>query len=262
MLQRLLSLYRGNQSVYDVSSLKRVWHMGAPCPPAVKQAWIEILGAEAVWEVYGGTELQATTLITGEQWLTHRGSVGPVVVGEMKILDDNGEECPPGVIGEIYMRPNSGVGPTYRYIGSEARTRDGWDTIGDMGYFDEDGFLYLSDRRVDMFNVGGRKVYPAEIELVLGGHPHVLSCLAVGVPDNDLGQVPYLLVEAAPDSGLDKSAVKEYRAKHIAAYKVPRYVEFRTQPLRDEAGKARRSAVRAEVILRSPALNSLAQENP
>jgi bile acid-coenzyme A ligase len=250
VLQRLLAVYRPDPDRYDLSSLKQLWHMAAPCPPAVKQAWIDILGAGAVWELYGGTELQAITIINGAQWLTHRGSVGPVVMGEMKILDDNGDECPPGTVGEIYMRPGEGTGRTYRYIGSTPKTRAGWDTIGDLGWFDEDGFLYLSDRRVDMFNVGGRKVYPAEIESALCEHPGVLSSLAVGVPDDDMGQVPYVLVEADPNAGLDDNAVKTYLSERIAGYKVPRFVEFRTEPLRDTAGKARRSAVRADIIAR------------
>lgn len=251
VMQRLLPSYRANPDAFDLSSLKRLWHMAAPCPPVIKHAWIEILGAEAVWELYGGTELQAITIVNGEQWLTHRGSVGQVAMGHMKILDDDGHECPPGTVGEIYMRPPRETGgPTYRYIGSEPTTRDGWETIGDLGWFDEDGFLYLSDRRVDMFNVGGRKVYPAEIEVALCEHPSVLSSLAVGVPDDDLGQVPYVLVEADPNAGLDDNAVKAFLSERIAGYKVPRFVEFRTEPLRDTAGKARRSAVRADVIAR------------
>ena len=204
-------------------------------------------GPEAVWELYGGTELQALTFISGDQWLSHPGSVGVVVAGEMKVLDDDGNECPPGVSGEIYMRPSPGSAPTYRYIGSTAKSRDGWDSLGDLGYFDADGFLYLNDRRVDMFTVGGRNVYPAEIESALCAHPDVLSCLVVGVPDDDLGQVPYAIVQA---DGLDEAAVIAFLAERIAGYKVPRTVEFTDTPLRDDAGKARRSAVRDDVIAR------------
>ncbi|GBE63686.1 AMP-dependent synthetase [Mycobacterium sp. MFM001] len=247
IMQRLLPVYRADPSAYDLSSIRRFWHLGAPCPPAIKQAWIDLLGPEKVWELYGGTELQALTFISGDQWLTHRGSVGVVVAGEMKVLDDDGRECPPGVVGEIYMRPSPGTAPTYRYVGVTAKSRDGWDSLGDLGYFDEDGFLYLSDRRVDMFTVGGRNVYPAEIENALSAHPDVLSCLVVGVPDDDLGQVPYALVQAET---LDEQAVQAFLAERIAAYKVPRHVEFVDTPLRDDAGKARRSAVRAEVMAR------------
>ncbi|MGV0577695.1 AMP-binding protein [Mycolicibacterium elephantis] len=249
IMQRLLPVYRADPDAYDLSSIRRFWHVGAPCPPAVKQAWIELLGPEVIWELYGGTELQALTFISGEQWLAHRGSVGVVVAGEMKVLDDEGNECPPGVVGEIYMRPSPGSAPTYRYIGATAKSRDGWDSLGDLGYFDEDGFLYLNDRRVDMFTVGGRNVYPAEIESALSAHPKVLSCLVVGVPDDtgDLGQVPHAIVQA---DGLDEADVIEFLRARIERYKLPRCVEFTDSPLRDDAGKARRSAVRDEVIKR------------
>lgn len=249
IMQRLLPVYRADPQSYDLSSLRRLWHLAAPCPPTVKQAWIDLLGPEKVWELYGGTELQALTFISGDQWLTHPGSVGQVVSGEMKVLDDDGNECPPGVVGEIYMRPNPGSAPTYRYIGSTAKSRDGWDSLGDLGYFDADGFLYLSDRRVDMFTVGGRNVYPAEIENALSAHPEVLSCLVVGIPDGDLGQVPYALVHTAGPA-LDAATVQAFVGDRLAAYKVPRIVEFVDAPLRDDAGKARRTAVRDAVIAR------------
>jgi bile acid-coenzyme A ligase len=247
IMQRLLPVYRANPGAYDLSSIRRFWHLAAVCPPAIKQAWIELLGPEVVWELYGGTELQALTFISGDQWLAHPGSVGIVVAGEMKVLDDDGNECPPGVSGEIYMRRSPGSAPTYRYVGSTAKSRDGWDSLGDLGYFDADGFLYLNDRRVDMFTVGGRNVYPAEIESALSAHPEVLSCLVVGVPDDDLGQVPYAIVQA---DGLDEAAVVEFLADRIAGHKLPRTVEFTDAPLRDDAGKARRSAVRDDVIAR------------
>ncbi len=250
IMQRALPVYRADLESYDLSSVRRFWHLGAPCPPAIKQAWIDLLGPENIWELYGGTELQALTIISGDQWLTHRGSVGAVVTGEMKVLDDDGNPCAPGVVGEIYLRPSPGSAPTYRYIGTTAKSRDGWDSLGDLGYFDADGFLYLSDRRVDMFTVGGRNVYPAEIENAMCAHPEVLSCLVVGVPDGDLGQVPYALLHTADGSALDSAGVQEFLAERIAAYKVPRTVEFVDAPLRDDAGKARRSAVRDSVIAR------------
>jgi bile acid-coenzyme A ligase len=253
MMQRTLPVYQADPDSYDLSSIRRFWHLGAPCPPAVKQAWIDLLGAEKVWELYGGTELQALTFISGDQWLTHRGSVGVVVAGEMKALDDDGNPCPPGVVGEIYMRPGPDTAPTYRYVGATAKTRDGWDSLGDLGYFDADGFLYLSDRRVDMFTVGGRNVYPAEIENALSAHPDVLSCLIVGIPDpnaGDLGQVPYALVHTADGSALDSIGVQAFLRDHVAGYKVPHTVEFVDTPLRDDAGKARRSAVRQQILER------------
>ncbi len=258
IMQRLLPVYRQTPGRYDLTSVRRWWHLAAPCPPNVKEAWIEILGPEVVWELYGGTELQALTFISGTEWLTHRGSVGRVVSGEMKILDDEGQECPPGVVGEVYMRPRPGSRPTYRYIGSQPKTRPdslgAWDSLGDLGWFDDEGYLYLADRRVDMFTVGGRNVYPAEIENALAEHPEVLSCLVVGIPHEDLGQVPHALVHS--EAPLDKAAVTAFVAERLAEYKVPRSVEFVDTPLRDDAGKARRTAVREEVISR---LDSMAR---
>ena len=249
IMQRLLPVYRADPGAYDLSSIRRFWHLGAPCPPMVKLAWVDLLGPEQVWELYGGTELQALTFISGSEWLTHRGSVGRVVAGEMKVLDDDGNECPPGKLGEIYMRPNEGAGPTYRYIGSTAKSRDGWDSLGDLGWFDAAGYLYLADRRIDMFTVGGRNVYPAEIENALAEHPAVLSCLVVGVPHEDLGQVPHALVHT-DSAALSADDVAEFVAQRLSDYKVPRSVEFVDTPLRDDAGKARRSAVRDKVIAR------------
>ena len=257
IMQRLLPVYRAEPDSFDLSSVRRWWHLAAPCPPTVKEAWIEILGPEAVWELYGGTELQALTFISGTEWLTHRGSVGRVVSGEMKVLDDDGADCPPGVVGEIYMRPRPGSQPTYRYIGSTAKSRPdalgAWDSLGDLGWFDDEGYLYLADRRVDMFTVGGRNVYPAEIENALSEHPAVLSCLVVGVPHTDLGQVPHALVHASAEHDLDDKAVAAFVAERLSDYKVPRSVEFVDIPLRDDAGKARRTAVRDEVIARRTA---------
>lgn len=251
VMQRLLPIYRADPDAYDLSSIRRFWHLGAPCPPVVKTAWIEILGGDKVWELYGGTELQALTFINGDQYLAHPGSVGVVVAGEMTVLDDDGAECAPGVVGEIYMRPTPGSAPTYRYVGVTATSRDGWDSLGDLGWYEDDGgerYFYLSDRRVDMFTVGGRNVYPAEIEAALAEHPNILSALVVGVPDDDLGQVPHALVQCA--DALSEDAVQAFLTERVAAYKVPRSVEFVDRPLRDDAGKARRTAVRDEVIAR------------
>jgi bile acid-coenzyme A ligase len=248
IMQRLLPVFRANPAVYDLSSIRRFWHLAAPCPPAIKEAWIELVGPEALWELYGGTELQALTFISGEQWLSHRGSVGQVVTGEMTVLSDDGRVCAPGEIGEIFMRPNPGSAPTYRYVGADAKSRDGWDSLGDLGYFDADGFLYLSDRRVDMFTVGGRNTYPAEIENALSEHPEVLSCLVVGVPHDDLGQVPYALVQT--EGSLSEADLQDFLRTRLEGFKVPHTVEFVDRPLRDDAGKARRSAVRDKILAR------------
>jgi bile acid-coenzyme A ligase len=248
IMHRALQAYREDPQAYDLSSVRRMWHVGAPCPPSVKEGWIDLVGPEALWEMYGGTELQALTVLNGAEWLAHRGSVGRVAFGEMKVLDDDGRECAPGEVGEIYMRPAPGSPPTYRYIGANAKTLDGFDSLGDLGHFDAEGYLYLSDRRVDMFTVGGKNTYPAEIEGALLSHPDVLSCLAIGVPHEDLGQVPYVLVQVRPRAGLTADQVQEYLRERLENHKVPRTVEFVDRPLRDEAGKARRTAVRDDVV--------------
>lgn len=251
VMQRLLPVYRADPEAYDLSSLRRFWHMGAPCAPVIKQAWIDILGPQVLWELYAGTELQAATMLSGEQWLLHPGSVGVVVLGEMKVLDESGNPCPPGVMGEIYMRPSPGAAASYRYVGAEAKTLNGWESLGDLGYFDADGFLFISDRRTDMFTVGGRNVYPAEIEAALSEHPDITSCLVVGVPEDDLGQVPYALVEARDGTEVHEEHLLAFVRERVANYKVPKTIEIVDRPLRDDAGKVRRSAVRDEIIART-----------
>ena len=107
-MHRVLPVYRADPDGYDLSSIRRMWHVGAPCPPVDQGSWIELVGPDALWEMYGGTELQAIAVLSGTEWLAHRGSVGRVVAGEMKVLDDDGNECAPGEIGEVYMRPVAG----------------------------------------------------------------------------------------------------------------------------------------------------------
>ena len=236
------------EGTYDLSSVRQLWHMAAPCPPWLKQAWIDRLGPEAVMELYGGTESQAVTRLTGTEWLEHRGTVGKPFFGEMKVLDDEGNELPPGEVGEIYMRSPDGAPKSYRYIGAEAKTRDGWDTLGDLGWKDEDGYLYISDRRLDLILSGGANVYPAEVEAAIESHPDVLCCVVVGVPDEDLGQRVHAVVQT--EAALDEDALRSHLADRIVRYKIPRSFELTTEALRDDAGKVRRSAVRDAVTAR------------
>ena len=166
-----------------------MWHLAAPCPPWLKEEWINWLGAETIWELYGGTEAQAATIITGAEWMAHRGSVGKVNVNQFKVLRADGTEADPGEVGEVFMRPSDDENVrTYRYVGAEARRIEGgWESLGDMGAIDADGYLYLSDRQTDMILAGGANIYPAEIEAALDEHPRVRSCAVIGLPDDDLG---------------------------------------------------------------------------
>jgi len=249
MMQRVWNLPEDVRLKYDVSSLKTLWHLAAPCPAWLKEAYIEWLGAEVIWELYGGTEGQGGTVITGPEWLAHRGSVGkPNETCEMKIVDEQGNTLSAGEIGEVFMRPKAGPGTTYRYIGAEAKSMDGgWESLGDMGSMDADGYLYLSDRQTDMILSGGANIYPAEVEAAIDAFPGVRSSAVIGMPHEDLGNYVHAIVDA-PAGSIAKDDLLAHLAERLVKYKLPRTVEFVTEPLRDDAGKVRRKALRAERI--------------
>ena len=248
MMSRIWRLPEEVRARYDVSSLRTVWHLAAPCPPWLKEEWINWLGPDVIMELYGGTEGQARTVITGREWLAHKGSVGRVhASGEMKAVDPDGRDLPPGETGEIYMRWATDVPPTYRYVGATARTLPGgWESLGDIGWFDEDGYLYLADRRTDMILVGGANVYPAEVEAAIDEHALVQSSAVVGLPDEDLGNRIHAIVQSR--GGLTAEDLERHLAERLVTYKRPRSFEFVSEPLRDDAGKVRRSALREERI--------------
>jgi bile acid-coenzyme A ligase len=251
MMQRIWKLPEATRSQHDLSHLKALWHLAAPCPAWLKEVFIEWLGASVIWELYGGTEGTGSTIISGEEWLAHRGSVGkPGDASEMKIVGDNGETLPAGEVGELYIRPVTGPGSTYRYIGAEAKAIDGgWESLGDLGYFDEDGYLYLADRHTDMILSGGANIYPAEVEAAIDAFPAVRSSAVIGLPDEDLGNAVHAIVDA-PGADPDKAeaALLNHLNERLVRYKVPRSIEFVTEPLRDDAGKVRRKQLRAERI--------------
>ncbi len=249
MMSRIWRLPDDVRGRYDISSLETVWHLAAPCPPWLKEAWIDWVGPEVLMELYAGTEAQAGTIISGTEWLEHRGSVGKVLYGEMTILGPDGEQLPPGTVGEVFMRREPGQGPSYRYIGAEARTRGDWESLGDIGWMDEDGYLYLADRRTDMILVGGSNVYPAEVEAALDEHPQVASSAVIGLPDPDLGQVVHAIVQPAPGlDDVDLDDLRRHLAERLVRYKQPRTFELVREPLRDDAGKVRRSQLLADRV--------------
>ena len=249
MMQRIWNLPETTRSKYDVSSLKTLWHLAAPCPVWLKEAYIDWLGADVIWELYGGTEGQGGTVITGSEWLLHKGSVGkPNLLCEIKIVGEDGETLPPGQVGEVYMRPKAGPGTTYRYIGAEAKSMaDGWESLGDMGFFDADGYLYLSDRQTDMILSGGANIYPAEVEHAIDEFPGVRSSAVIGLPHEDLGNSVHAIVDA-PGGNVTTAALLAHLAERLVRYKIPRTVEFVDEPLRDDAGKVRRRALRDERV--------------
>jgi bile acid-coenzyme A ligase len=246
MMGRILALPAADRAV-DLSSLETVFHVGAPCPPHVKRGWIDLVGPERLLELYAGTEGQAATVITGTEWLAHPGSVGRVDPDHFRLLDPEGADVATGEVGEIWMLPPGR--PTYRYIGAEARRREGgWESLGDLGSLDAEGYLYLADRMTDMVLVGGANVYPAEVENALSEHPAVLSACVIGLPDEDLGNRLHAIVEVA-DPATPGTPTPAELAAHLSArlvpYKVPRTFELTAEALRDDAGKMRRSALRS-----------------
>lgn len=243
LMGRILRLPADVRAAADLSSVSTLLHVGAPCPDAVKRAWIDWIGPEQVLELYAGTESQAVCMIDGKEWLEHPGSVGRPVSGEMRIFDEDGEPVATGEIGEIWMRPPPDTTP-YRYVGAEARARDGWESIGDLGHIDADGYVHLADRRADLILVGGSNVYPAEVEAALSEHPHVLSSCVVGLPDDDLGARVHAIVQL--DAEVPDEELRAHVRTRLTGNKVPSTFERVTYPLRDDTGKMRRSALRAD----------------
>lgn len=238
MMTRMLKL--PDRERYDLSSLRGILHLGAPCPPHVKEGWIDWIGADKVWELYAGTEAQGVTIISGTDWIAHRGTIGKPGEGTMKVLDVDGNEVTRGEVGEIWMKPPDEK--TYEYIGAEARRNaDGWESLGDMGWMDDDGYLYIADRRTDLILSGGANIYPAEVEAALEEHPLVLSCAVIGVPDEDLGQRVHALIQTSAD--LSDDDLRVFLKERLVQYKIPRSFERSDGPVRDDAGKVRRSAL-------------------
>jgi bile acid-coenzyme A ligase len=156
----------------------------------------------------------------------------------------------PGEVGDVYFMPPGGPGSTYHYLGAEPRrTPDGWETLGDMGYLDEDGYLFLADRRTDLIIVGGANIYPAEVEGAIESHPDVRSCAVIGLPDEDLGATVHAIVESVKP--LDGEVLRKFLAELLVRYKIPRSFEFVESPLKDDAGKVRRRALRDARVSKS-----------
>lgn len=244
MMHRIMRLPEEVRARADVSSLRRVWHTAAPCPPQLKQAWIDWVGGDHVWEIYGGSEGISTTMITGTEWLAHPGSVGRIATGEMAILDEDFRPVPTGEIGEIFMR-GGGVKSPMVYAGDVPRRMHAdWESFGDMGWFDEDGYLFLADRRRDIIISGGQNIYPAEVEAALLDHPEVSDAAVFGEPDEDLGEAVCALIWA-PGSALGREELLAFLSSRIVRYKQPRRIFFADGPIRNDAGKLRRSDLRA-----------------
>lgn len=247
MMHRIWRLPQEVRDSYDLSSLRVMLHLAAPCPPWLKEEWINWLGGDRIYELMGGTEGTGVTWITGDEWMTHKGSVGTLRAGSsMKVVREDGSEADTGEVGEVFFLPDGGQGSTYTYLGAESVAIDGgWESLGDMGYVDAEGFLYLTDRRADMILAGGANIYPAEVEAAIELFPGVRSCVVVGLPDDDLGNRVHAIIDAP--GGIDEDDLRAFLGERLVRYKIPRSIEFSDEgPLRDDAGKVRRKNLRAE----------------
>jgi long-chain acyl-CoA synthetase len=247
MMKRWLDLDDDVRNAVDVSSMRWLIHAAAPCPPDVKRRIIDWFGP-VVFEYYASTEAGGTA-ITSQDWLRHEGSVGrPWPGADVRILDDDGNDVAPGVVGQVFMRNNR----PFEYLHDPAKTaanrRGDYVTVGDLGSLDAAGYLYLADRRTDLILSGGVNVYPAEVEAALLAHPGVADAAVIGVPDPDLGEVVHAIVEPRPGGRDLVASLHAHCATQLAAFKRPRVIELRERLPRSEAGKLLRRVLRDELV--------------
>lgn len=240
MFVRLLKLSEEERTRFDLSTLRCVIHAAAPCPVEVKAKMLEWWGP-VIHEYYSSSEGNGFTMIGPDEWLEHPGSVGRALGGRIHILGEEGEELPPGEVGTVWFE---GTG-RFEYHNDPAKTADafndrGWSTLGDMGSLDEDGYLYLSDRRTNLILSGGVNIYPQEIENELALHPAVLDVAVIGVPDPDMGQQVKAVVQPVESSAggpaLEAELIAFCRSR-LAGFKCPRSVDFVDELPRLPSGK-------------------------
>ncbi|MGY6499546.1 MAG: AMP-binding protein [Acidimicrobiales bacterium] len=251
MFVRMLKLPEEVRARYDVSSLQVAVHAAAPCPVPVKEQMIEWWGP-VLHEYYAGTEGNGFVYTNSHDWLEHKGTVGKALTGELHILDEDGNELPVGEAGTVYFASEG----SFEYHNDPDKTEDsrdpkgrGWSTLGDIGRLDEDGFLYLTDRKAYMIITGGVNVYPQEAENVLTMHPSVLDVAVIGVPNEDFGEEVKAVVQAADgvDAGpeLERELIA-YCRERLADVKCPRSVDFRDELPRHPTGKLYKRLLRDE----------------
>lgn len=247
MFNRLLKLPEEVKRRYDLSSLRFVAHAAAPVSPPIKRAMIEWWGP-VINEYYGSTEMGNVTFCTAEEWLAHPGTVGKVMPGAaVRVIDKEGRDVPQGETGEVIGRTLGFGDFTYQNDPAKraAMEKAGLITPGDVGYFDEGGFLFLCDRASDMIISGGVNIYPAEIEAVLHRMPDLTDCAVFGVPDDDFGEAVHAVIQPAPGADLTEAGVKAWLRERMAGYKIPKRVDFATDLPREDSGKIFKRKLRA-----------------
>lgn len=240
MFVRLLKLPQETRRKYDLSFLQCAIHAAAPCPAQIKEQMIAWWGL-IIWEYYGGTEANGLVGLDSAEWLAHRGSVGRALFGTVKIVGEDGNELPALQTGAVYFAD----GPAFEYHKDQVKTAKahnalGWSTLGDIGHVDENGYLYLTDRKAFVIISGGVNVYPQEAEDILASHPKVLDAAVFGVPDADLGESVKAVVQPVDmaDAGGDLEAeLIAWCRQHLAAFKCPRSIDFEVELPRHATGK-------------------------
>jgi len=246
---RMLKLPDAVRARYDLSSLRATWHAAAPCPLPVKRAMIDWWGP-IIGEYYAGTEGNGFCAISSAEWLAHPGSVGRNLTAQTRICGDDGEELPVRSEGTVYFAG----GGAFEYHNDPAKTaecanRHGWTTLGDVGWVDEEGYLYLTDRKSFMIISGGVNIYPAEIENLLVTHPDVADVAVIGAPDDEMGEQVVAIVQPRDPAG-DRAALADtlhaFARAHLSHVKVPRRIDFRDTLPRAETGKLYKRLLRDE----------------
>ena len=223
------------------ATLRAMLHTAARCDADTKRGWIDLLGPERVYELYGATEGIGVTLVRGDEWLARPGTVGRGFLTQVRILDDAGNPVPPGTAGTVFMRTPQRAGRS-DYVNDQAirTTLDGFATVGDHGRLDRDGYLYLEPRDHDIINVGGEKVDPDEVEAALRDHPAVIDAVAVAVPHQTLGSVVGAHVVLQRGASVRKAELAAHCGRQLASYKIPKHFTFVDQVPRSAAGKIQR----------------------
>jgi long-chain acyl-CoA synthetase len=248
MFSRMLKLPPEERTRYDLSSLEVVVHAAAPCPIPVKEAMIEWWGP-IIHEYYGATEGLGFTACDSEEWLAHKGTVGKVIFGDLHIVDDDMNELPVGEPGTIWFK----TATPFSYHNDDEKTREATSpdgtmtTVNDVGYVDEDGFLYLTDRKTFMIISGGVNIYPQEMENLLITHPKVADAAVFGVPNVDLGEEVKAVIQPMPGVETDEALTEELLAfcrEHLARQKVPRSIDYVAELPRLPTGKLYKKALR------------------
>jgi acyl-CoA synthetase (AMP-forming)/AMP-acid ligase II len=255
---RILDLPDDKRNRVDLSSLRLVLHAAAPCPIPVKYRIMEFFPPDTVWEYYGASEGGGTSIGPAE-WLEHPGSVGrPFPGNEFIVLDEDGNEVPRGETGVLWVRTESS---SFEYHNDPEKTaatyrEGGWFSVGDMGYMDDEDYIFITDRKSDMVISGGVNIYPREIEDCLYEHPDVVDCAVFGVPDEKWGESLVAVVQRTAGSDLDVEGVVRWVRDHLADYKRPRRVEFVDELPRDPNGKVVKRKLRADYLAEVASLSS------